>query len=120
MIKRIFLLSLYLFSLASFASTNMSYLACTNAVPTDNANFCASFRIAAPCYCAESGLPAGMCQDMTKLYERMIAAFGSLKKACEYQRYTSPQDCMDNWNCFRLGGTNSQGRLCSSTGKACS
>lgn len=97
----------------------MPWLACTNALPTDNVNFCASFRVAASCYCTESKLPAGVCQDMELLYKRMIAVFSTLEKACQFQRYTSPQDCIDNWNCFRLGGVDSQNRSCSSTKAAC-
>lgn len=97
----------------------MSGFACTNAVPTDNAGFCASFKSAATCYCTNSGLPSGMCQDMNTLYNRMMMVFGSLQKACEYQKYTTVQDCMDNWNCYRLGGVDSRGRLCSGTKSAC-
>ncbi|WP_173236757.1 hypothetical protein [Legionella antarctica] len=112
MIKRIFGVCMYLFSLSVFS--------CPGALPTDHVNFCASFRTAATCYCTSSGLPAGMCQDMTALYNRLIGVFGSLQKACEYQRYTTTQDCMDNWNCYRLGGIDSHGRLCSSNQLACS
>jgi len=56
---------------------------------------------------------------MKVVYDRMINMFGSLKRACEYQRDTSVQNCMDDWNCYRFGGVNSLGGLCSSTGKAC-
>ena len=34
----------------------------------------------------------------------MIAFFGSLQKACEYQQSTSTQDCLDNWTCYLNGG----------------
>jgi hypothetical protein len=112
MIRRIFAVLLCFFSLSAFA-------ACTNAVPTDNPAFCASFKTTAICYCTASGLPPMMCQDMNMLYARLVSVFGSLQKACEYQRYTSPQDCMDNWNCYRLGGVDSRGRICSSTRLAC-
>ncbi|CEG56331.1 hypothetical protein [Legionella fallonii] len=111
MIKRIVILSLYLFSLSSFA--------CDKALPTNDVNFCASFKVAATCYCTTSGLPTGLCQDMNALYNRMITVFGTLRKACEYQRYTSTEDCMDNWNCYRFGGVDSRGRLCSSNKQAC-
>lgn len=113
MIKRIFATVLCLLSSSIFA------LACSKAVPTDNPNFCASFKTAATCYCTSSGLPAGMCQDMDALYNRMIGVFGTLEKACLFQKYTSPQDCMNNWNCYRFGGKDSTGKLCSSTTKPC-
>lgn len=92
---------------------------CSKALPTDHPNFCPSFKTVAICYCTSSGLPAGMCQDMNALYNRMISVFGSLQRACEFQKYTTPQDCMDNWNCYRFGGVDSRGRLCSSTQQAC-
>jgi hypothetical protein len=94
-------------------------LACPRAVPMDNPGFCPSFKSVAVCHCIAKGLPAGMCQDMNALYSRMIAMFGTLQKACEYQHDTSAQDCVDNWNCYRNGGVNSQGLLCSSTSQAC-
>ncbi len=93
--------------------------ACTNALPTNNAGFCSSFKTAATCYCTSSSFPAGMCQDMEALYNRMMGVFGSLEKACAFQKYTDPQDCIDNWNCYRKGGHDSQKRLCSATGKSC-
>lgn len=92
---------------------------CGSALPTNDVNFCPSFKSVATCYCTASGLPAGMCQDMNALYNRLMGVFGSLKKACEYQHYTTPQDCMDNWNCYRIGGTDSRGRLCSATKLPC-
>ncbi|WED41800.1 hypothetical protein [Legionella cardiaca] len=92
---------------------------CPNALPTNDANFCPSFKTAAICYCTASGLPSGVCQDMNVLYTRLIAYFGSIQKACEYQHYTSTQDCIDNWNCYLYGGVDSRGRLCSSTKRAC-
>lgn len=112
MIRKFFSVLMCFFSISAFA-------ACTNAVPTDNPAFCPSFKTAAICYCTASGLPAGMCQDMKILYARLISVFGSVQKACEYQKYTTTQDCMDNWNCYRLGGVDSRGRICSSTGKSC-
>jgi hypothetical protein len=111
MIKKIVALFMY--------SISVTAIACPLAVPTNDVNFCASFKAVAPCYCTSSGLPASMCQDMNVLYSRMIAVFGSLQKACEYQRYTSTQDCVDNWNCYRLGGIDSRGRICSATRNAC-
>lgn len=111
MIKKIFVVFISLFNVSAFA--------CLNALPTNDPNFCPSFKSVAICYCTSSGLPAGMCQDMNVLYNRMVSALGSLQKACEYQRYTSTQDCIDNWNCYRNGGVDSQARACSSTKQAC-
>lgn len=111
MIKRIAVVFMSLFAASVFA--------CAKALPVDDAGFCASFKEVATCHCTSSGLPAGMCQDMNSLYKRMLALFGSLQRACEYQKHTSTQDCVDNWNCYRKGGIDSQGRLCSSTQLAC-
>ncbi|MGC1181792.1 hypothetical protein, partial [Legionella sp.] len=92
---------------------------CNNAASTNDPTFCASFKTAATCYCVNSGLPPIMCQDMNMLYARLISVFGSLQNACEYQKYTTTQDCMDNWNCYHSGGIDSRGRVCSSTQQAC-
>jgi hypothetical protein len=113
MMRRILAVLMCFFSLSAFSA------ACTNAVPTNDPGFCPSFKTAAICYCIASGLPAIMCQDMNLLYARMISVFGSLRKACEYQKYTPPEDCVDNWNCYRLGDVDSRGRLCSSNKNAC-
>lgn len=113
MIKKIFIAMLCLLSSGVFA------LACPRALPREHTQFCASFKTAATCYCTTSGLPAGMCQDMNALYNQMISVFGTLKKACEFQKYTSAQDCIDNWGCYRNGGKDSQGKSCSSTQKSC-
>lgn len=98
---------------------NLSVFACPRALPTNDPNFCASFKIAGTCYCTDTGLPSGMCQDMGLLYRRMLSVFGSLQKACEYQTHTSTQDCMDNWNCYLQGGIDSTGKWCSGTKQAC-
>lgn len=112
MMKTLLAALVYVFSASCFAI-------CPNALPTNHPGFCPSFKTAAVCYCTSSGLPGGVCQDMNALYNRMIAVFGSLKRACDYQRYTTPQDCVDNWTCYLRGGVDSQGRACSSTKKAC-
>jgi hypothetical protein len=93
--------------------------ACERALPVDHPQFCLSFKSVASCHCTTSGLPYGMCQDVHMLYNRMIAVFKTLEKACQYQQHTSPQDCMNNWNCYLKGGVDSEGHLCSSTGRAC-
>ena len=109
--KKILVGFIYFFSISAFA--------CPMAVPTNNVNFCASFKAVATCHCTSSGLPSGMCQDINALYNRMLIVFGSLQKACEYQHHTSTPICMDNWNCFLHGGVDSRGNVCSSTGMAC-
>ena len=98
---------------------NISAFACVIAQPTDDIRFCSSFKTAATCYCTSSGLPSGMCQDMKALYGRMMVIFGSLQKACEYQHYTSTQDCVDNWNCYLRGGVDSRGKSCNVNQSAC-
>jgi hypothetical protein len=93
--------------------------ACPKAVSTSDAGFCPSFKSVAQCQCVARGLPAGMCQDMKALYDRMISMFGNIKKACDFQKDTDSQTCIDDWNCFRSGGKDSHGALCSSNGLAC-
>ncbi|MBA3662117.1 MAG: hypothetical protein H0W64_10335 [Gammaproteobacteria bacterium] len=92
---------------------------CPQAVSASHPQFCQSFRAVAQCHCTESGLPAGMCRDMNTIYKRMLAVFGSQQKACAYQKDTQFQTCMDDWNCYLLGGRDSLGNLCSTTGKRC-
>lgn len=92
---------------------------CNQALPTTNPEFCASFKSSATCHCMESGLPRGTCQNMETIYMLMMARFGSIQRACEFQHDTSTQECIDDWSCYRKGGKNTQGGLCSATGKAC-
>jgi hypothetical protein len=115
MIKLTVALVLSVFSTSIYAVT-----ACPQAADTDNPGFCPSFQSVAQCHCAESGLPKSMCQDMNSIYKRMIVIFGSVQRACEYQKDTSTQNCIDDWSCYRTGGVNSRGALCSSTGRSCS
>lgn len=117
--KRI--LILFASSLLSFSVIAADlHLSCPQALPSDHPGFCSSFKSVAVCHCVESGFPEGKCQNMSTLYLLMIARFGSIQKACEYQHDTTTQICIDDWNCYRSGGRDSQGRLCSSTGNACS
>lgn len=104
-----------MFSSACFAAQT----ACPPSAPTNSTGFCATFKQSAECYCTSSGLPRGMCGDMNKLYNRMVGMFGTLQRACEFQHNTSTQACIDDWNCYRSGGNNSQNEPCSSTGNAC-
>lgn len=103
----------------SACSVAADFSNCPQALPTSDAGFCPSFKSVAECHCVESGLPKKMCQDVQVIYNRMIAMFGSVQKACEYQHDTSTQNCIDDWNCYRLGGKDSQGKLCGGTGNAC-
>lgn len=101
------------------SSLVMTPAACPLAVPTTASNFCSSFKSVAACHCLEKSIPPVVCQDMGKIYAEMMAFFGSLKAACALQKDTPPQTCEDDWNCYRNGGRNSQGALCSSTGSVC-
>ena len=129
-------LSLSIFVVSSFVSFNAyslpdfiinliaprSYANCPFADPVNSPTFCASFKSVAACHCSGS-LPQGMCQDMKVIYKRMTDIFGSQLKACVYQQNkpggVPVQECMDDWNCYRLGGKASNGALCSNTGNAC-
>ncbi|PJD94414.1 MAG: hypothetical protein CK426_06455 [Legionella sp.] len=102
-----------------FLSGSLFAMVCPSSTSTDNPNFCSSFKTAAICHCTTSGLPAGMCQDMNALYNRMMSVFGSLEQACTYQKHTSRQVCIDSWNCYRRGGVDSSGRACSGSRRAC-
>lgn len=90
----ILLIAISLFSLPVFAS-------CPKATPTSEPSFCETFKVAAQCHCANSGLPAGMCRNMNLLYKRMMDTFGSLHRACEFQHDTSVEECMNDWNFYR-------------------
>lgn len=115
--KKILAIFLSLFSISCFAE--LPPAACPQALPTDTAAFCSSFKLAATCHCTAKGLPASFCDDLDRLYNRMIATFGSLERACEYQKDTTKQICIDDWKCWREGGVDSRGKQCSGTGKAC-
>lgn len=115
MVEKILVLFMYVFSIFSCATV----MACPLATLTNEAGFCSSFKTAAACHCTTSGLPARMCTDMNIVYNRMLAVFHSVEKACEFQHDTTLQNCIDSWNCYRNGGRNSQNELCSGTGIAC-
>lgn len=92
---------------------------CPQASPTNSPGFCSTFKSSAECHCTSKGMPKGMCADMNLLYNRMISMFGTLERACQFQHDTSTQNCIDDWNCYRVGGNDSQGQACSATGHAC-
>lgn len=104
---------LLLFSSAIFAYS------CPTASPVTSSGFCGSFSVAAECHCISSGLPRGMCKNHRLLFKRLIDTFGSLQKACEFQKDTSIQECIDDWNCYLSGGLTSNSESCSGTGAAC-
>lgn len=106
-----------IFIVTPFAKAATS--SCPQALVTDNPNFCSSFKEAAICHCTSMGLPINFCQDLKALNARMLSMFGSLERACAFQKNTSQQTCMDDWNCYLNGGEDSNGRLCTSTGDSC-
>jgi hypothetical protein len=108
-----------LMSVSCFATTPSYSGSCPPAASTNSPQFCSTFKTSAQCHCVDAGLPKALCQDMDTIYSRMISIFGSIQKACAYQTNTTPQICIDDWNCYRQGGKDSAGRLCSSTGKKC-
>ena len=93
-------------------------IACGFAKSTDDPQFCHSFAQVARCTCEEK-MPDFMCKSVDQVYDIMILRYQSQENACHHQTRTSFQTCMDDWNCYRLGGKDSNGNLCSSTGKAC-
>jgi len=118
MMKWIAVLLLSFLSFSTFAANHD--LACGQALPASDPHFCASFKSVAVCHCTESGIPAGKCQNMNNIYQLMINLYKTVENACAHQHDTSVQICIDDWKCYRNGGRDSQGRLCSSTGNACS
>jgi hypothetical protein len=96
-----------------------SIVACPDALPITDARFCASFDVAAQCYCTSSGLPKKMCGSTQKVYDRMMSIFHSIESACSFQHNTPYQNCLDNWHCYMLGGSNNANEWCSGSGAAC-
>lgn len=98
------IISAILLSLCTSLVVNLSYAACTPALPPSDPHFRDSFESAARCYCATK-LPAGMCTKMNTIYQRMIGVFFTIQGACKYQAATYPnsvtiQMCVDQWNCY--------------------
>lgn len=102
-----------------FISFSSFALTCPQALPTNAGGFCQSFKQVAECHCVEAGLPRGMCNNMKTIYSRMIGIYGSVQRACAFQKDTSTQNCIDDWTCYRNGGKNSAGQPCSGTGQKC-
>lgn len=116
MMKKFSLFLLCLVTSICFASPPTK---CAEADETTKSTFCASFAAVATCHCLESHVPSFACQNMNFLYNAMLAQYTTLERACASQTYTKPQNCIDSWNCYRLGGYNSAGGACSGTGSSC-
>ena len=123
--KKLIFLFMLTFSFSCFATTSPSSKAnsscktmdCAEAAATTSPDFCKSFEDVAPCQCKSHGGTTKFCTGMDKIYQNMIDIFGSLESACK--RHSNPQLCVDDWNCYRNGGTNHEGGLCSGTGNSC-
>ena len=105
---------------ALFTSSFIYATNCPQAVSASDKEFCSSFQKVAQCHCQASGLPAKMCQNVSMVYKRMINTFGSLERACQYQKDTSYETCIEDWRCYQQGGLTNDGQLCSGSGLACS
>ncbi len=112
--KTILVALCFLFAIPAFALGQV----CPNASPVNAPNFCSSFKTAASCNCSAT-LPKSFCNQMRPLYSRMTSMFGTLERACSYQKKTSKEECMDDWNCYLKGGTTPSGLVCSGDGHAC-
>lgn len=108
-----------IFSAVCLAFSFSSNAACPQAAPVNSDAFCYSFQSVAECHCKASGLPKKMCDNIPLVYQRMISTFGTIERACRYQKETSFQNCMNDWQCYLNGGTTSDGLLCNGTGAAC-
>jgi hypothetical protein len=123
MIRNFFVVLLACLSLSAFALSDeaidfTTFAACPDATATNDVNFCASFKAAAVCRCSAS-LPGCGYFSMSKIYTLMLAKYRSLENACNSQHDTDPQTCIDDWNCYLLGGLDSHGNACSSTQLPC-
>lgn len=117
--KKIICALMCFLSFSCFAATTSAPLACAKAVAPSNPGFCPSFKSVAACQCVTRGMPATLCNDMGKLHAKMISMFGTIQAACNYQKDTTPQECMDDWSCYLNGGKDSKGAACSATGRKC-
>lgn len=107
--KKILTLIFLTLSFSCFASTS-PMLACAKSPSTTSPEFCKQFKAIASCHCQADGhLPASLCSDVSKIYDRMIAAFRTQDAACHWQEKngsperTSYDQCMKDWDCYRLG-----------------
>lgn len=92
---------------------------CSSGPPIDNPGFCRGFEASAYCECEKRAKIKYFCQSLDQIYRGMLLTYGSLENACRAQSHTSTQKCIDGWRCYRNGGKDSNGHLCSGTGKPC-
>lgn len=102
-----------------FAVVSFSSWSCPQADAYDTPQFCSLFESIAKCHCQATGLPARLCSNVPQIYARMLATFGSIEKACRYQKDTSYQSCLEAWQCYQKGGQLPDGRICNGTGLPC-
>ena len=112
-----------LFSFGAFADQNIFpshaiFKGAQNcAVASDSdSQFCVNFKKAVQGCCPIPGL------SMQKIYNMMIAVYGSLQNACEKNaaKYGgTAQTCLDQWNCYWNGGKDSVGNSCDGDGVRC-
>lgn len=107
-----------LFALCSLACADAGTGSCPAATIT-SPDFCESFKAATECHCANAGIHKRICSNMYFVYKTMVDAYGTLPRVCASQHHTSPQECIDDWNCYRYGGLTSDGQLCGGTGHKC-
>lgn len=114
-------MSLYkgMLGLVGFVMMSFPSWSCQQTNAYDSPEFCGMFESIARCHCQASGLPARACSSMSQIYSRMMATFGSIDRACRYQKDTSFQSCLDAWQCYQKGGQLADGRLCNGTGVPC-
>jgi hypothetical protein len=126
--KKLFILALCTFSFSCFAAAPIDVQSlihpaalaeCPKAQETNAPGFCPSFKSVAQCQCEHRSPQRSICTDMNKVYKAMIDFAGTVERACAFQKDTPTQTCLDDWACYRNGGKDSLGRLCSSTGSRC-
>ena len=93
--------------------------ACPKVSAYDTPEFCGMFESIARCHCQASGLSAKMCSNVPLIYSRMLSTFGSIERACRFQKDTTPQNCIDAWQCYLKGGQLANGQVCNGTGSPC-
>lgn len=110
--KKLIVLLISLISISCYAAPNDFPLLnnktiitanCEKALPISNPAFCSSFKSVAYCHCAvEHGMPPTACNDMKRIYQIMVATYGSLWNACspKVQKDVSQQECYDDWTFY--------------------
>jgi hypothetical protein len=96
-----------------------STFSCAKIDNFESPEFCKAFEEIARCHCTNSGLPSRLCQNVQSIYSRMISTFGSIDKACRFQKDTSQNNCIDAWKCYLQGGELGDGQACSGSRLPC-